>query len=103
MAGTISAWLNPSFRGGEWGRIHWVALRPSHQGRGLAKPMLAFALRTLARWHRRAYLGTQVFRLRAVKIYLDAGFQPDLSDPAKQPLWRYLRDVLQHPGLSHVT
>jgi GNAT superfamily N-acetyltransferase len=100
--GTISAWFDASFQGADWGRIHWVAIRPAHQGKGLAKPALVFALRKLAQWHERAYLVTQAFRLPAVKTYLDLGFRPDLSDPAKLPFWRYLREALRHPALSHV-
>ena len=52
--GTISAWRGSddgdvSARLGEDpGRIHWVAIRPAWQGRGLAKPTLAAALALVA-------------------------------------------------------
>ncbi|MCY3024450.1 MAG: GNAT family N-acetyltransferase, partial [Planctomycetota bacterium] len=98
--GTISAWSNPAYRGQDYGRIHWVALRPSHQHKGLARPALAFALRRLALWHTRCYLVTQVTRLPAIKLYLDFGFQPDLSDQRLERLWCYLRDRLKHPALA---
>jgi len=101
--GTISAWHNPAFRGQDYGRIHWVAIRPSHQGKGLAKPALAFALRTLAQWHQRCYLVTQVTRLPAIKLYLDFGFKPDVCDQRQERLWCYLRHRLKHPALATLT
>jgi GNAT superfamily N-acetyltransferase len=56
--GTISAWYNRDFKGGEWGQLHWVALRRAYQGKGLARPMLSHALTQMAQWHERAFLGT---------------------------------------------
>ena len=100
--GTISAWLNPAFRGQEYGRIHWVAVRPLHQGKGLAKAALSFALRKLAQWHQRCYLVTQVTRLPAIKLYLDFGFAPDVCDEHAERLWCYLRRTLNHPALASV-
>lgn len=73
--GTISAWYNRNFRGRDWGRIHWVALRPSHQGRGLGKAMLTYAMNVLARHHERAYLDTDTRREAAVGLYRKYGFE----------------------------
>jgi ribosomal protein S18 acetylase RimI-like enzyme len=73
--GTISAWYNRDFRGEDWGRIHWVALRPSQQGRGLGKAMLTYAMNVLAGYHERAYLDTDARRLAAVGLYRKYGFE----------------------------
>lgn len=74
--GTISAWHNPAYKDGTYGRIHWVAIRPAWQGRGLAKPMLAAALRRLKELgHAKAYLVTQSFRPVAIKLYESFGFR----------------------------
>ncbi|MEZ5274741.1 MAG: GNAT family N-acetyltransferase [Opitutaceae bacterium] len=85
--GTMGAWYNPSFQGKDFGRIHWVATRPSSQGQGLAKASLAAALRVLAGHHQRAYLDTQTRRIPAISIYLDAGFRPFFKNEADRALW----------------
>jgi len=86
--GTISAWFDPDFRGHDHGRIHWVALRPDWQGRGLAKPMLAHAMRVLARFHDCAYLCTQANRLPAIALYLGFGFGPLIADAGDRATWQ---------------
>ena len=35
--GTITAWWQPDLNGKEWGQIHWVAIHPDYQGRGLCQ------------------------------------------------------------------
>ncbi|HNT78394.1 MAG TPA: YdhR family protein [Anaerolineae bacterium] len=98
--GTISAWYNRDFKGGEWGQIHWVALRRAYQGKGLARPMLSHALTQMAQWHDRAFLGTSAQRLPAIKLYLDFGFVPDLDDPGAAEAWRTVAEELKHPALA---
>ncbi|MDH7571644.1 MAG: GNAT family N-acetyltransferase, partial [Armatimonadota bacterium] len=46
--GTATAWYHPSFRGEEYGRIHWVGIHPDFQGRGLSKPLVGAAMERLA-------------------------------------------------------
>jgi GNAT superfamily N-acetyltransferase len=91
--GTTTAWY------GDWdgrtiGRIHWVAIVPEHQGKKLAKPLLAHALRTLARFHERAYLSTQTTSWKAVGMYLDFGFEPALRLPGCASGWRLAERLL---------
>ncbi len=77
--GTAMAWYDPGFvEGANYGRVHWVAIVPEHQGKGLAKPLMCAVLRRLAESHPRAVLGTQTFRKPAVNLYLDLGFVPYL-------------------------
>ncbi|MGI6562487.1 MAG: GNAT family N-acetyltransferase [Clostridia bacterium] len=73
--GTTTAWYG-DFQGERMGRIHWVAIKPEYQGRGLAKPMLSYALSVLAQYHDRAYLTTQTVSWKAVNMYLSFGFRP---------------------------
>jgi beta-glucuronidase len=73
--GTISAWRNVDFQGRDYGRIHWVAIRPAHQRKGLAKAALTAALKQLAQWHDCAYLVTSTERIGAIRLYLDYGFE----------------------------
>jgi len=99
-AGTISAWYDRDFRGRDYGRIHWVAVRPAYQRRGLAKAGLSFAMNRLAEWHERAVLTTQTARLAAIRLYLDFGFVPDLVPSGAVEAWREVRTKLDHPVLE---
>ena len=94
--GTATAWFEPSSsstsEGGEErqgvGRVHWVALRPNAQGKGLAKPLLAQVLRTMHTLHPPDVEGgvppirlvTHCQAARAVGMYLEAGFVPTPLD-----------------------
>lgn len=99
--GTISAWFDNGFRGERnWGRIHWLAVHPEFQGRGLAKAGLTHALTVLAAHHERAYLDTSTARLGALKIYLDFGFVPDLTAENAADAWHLVAARLPHPALE---
>ncbi|MCX7718111.1 MAG: GNAT family N-acetyltransferase [Candidatus Sumerlaeaceae bacterium] len=74
--GTIAAWYGEEDQWKSWGRIHWVAVIPEYQGRGLSKPLLAAALRRLrALGHSRAYLTTSAQRPAALHLYKCFGFR----------------------------
>lgn len=98
--GTISAWYNRDFKGKDYGRVHWVAVRPAYQRRGLARAGLAHALHQLAQWHDRCYLRTSIPRVGAIRLYLDAGFRPDLEPVEAIDKWRQVD--LSHPGLEGI-
>lgn len=98
--GTISAWYNRDFRGADYGRIHWVSIRPSCQGRGLGKAELLYAMRVLAKWHDKAYLVTSTERVGAVTMYLNQGFAPDLEAEGARERWTALARTLKHPLLD---
>ena len=100
--GTASAWYKNDHRGLDYGLIHWVAVRPNYQGKGLGKAVLAYALEKLSLWHERAMLGTQSKRLPAIALYLDFGFLPDLQNPDVIKDWRLLRTQLNHPVLNNM-
>jgi len=96
--GTISAWYG-QYRDQNCGRIHWVAVRPAYQRRGLARAWLSDALRRLAKWHSQALLDTSTERLGAIRLYLEAGFVPDLDYPGAQDAWR---EVAENDGFGHL-
>lgn len=104
MAGTITAWWEQDRHDANGrGRIHWVAVHPDYQRRGLAKPMMTQAMNRLAQEYHSAMLGTSSSRVWAIKVYLDFGFRPDpaqLDDPAIAGAWRDLQAQLQHPALA---
>ena len=73
--GTVTAWFNHDFRGASWGRVHWLAVLPEHQGKGLGKALFSLACRRLAELgHSRAYLTTARERTAAVRLYKSFGF-----------------------------
>ncbi len=96
--GTITAWKKTGDDGRVRGQIHWVAILPSHRGRGLAKPMLAAAMNLLHDLgHDCAWLGTQTVRLPAIRLYLAFGFLPDRRNPEEAEAWARLREILALP------
>ena len=75
--GTATAWRDSD----ELGRVHWVAIVPEFQGRGLAKPLIAHILQTLRDLgHTRAILDTSQQRPRAIALYKKFGFAIDLTE-----------------------
>ncbi len=100
VIGTSTAWYNPAFNGKDYGRIHWIAIRPEYQGRGLAKPLLAASLQRIADFHDRAYLTTQTTSARAINLYLDFDFIPFETYSRCKDGWAWLASVLDHPSLA---
>jgi len=79
--GTISGWTDEGFRRQEHGRLHWLAIHPDWQGRGLAKPLISAVLTLLAQHHDSAYLMTQIERQAAIHLYQKFGFEPVIDPP----------------------
>ena len=100
--GTITAWWDANWRGEDWGQIHWVAVHPDYQGRGLSKPMMSVAMKRLKQSHDRCFLGTSTGRIAAIKVYLDFGFYPDFESENSQEAWAEVASVLDHPILREV-
>ncbi|MYG08959.1 GNAT family N-acetyltransferase, partial [Candidatus Poribacteria bacterium] len=98
--GTITAWWQPDIDGKTCGQIHWVAIHPDYQGRGLSKPMMSVAMTRLKQSHERCFLGTSTGRIPAIKLYLDFGFIPDLSRENSQEAWTEVASVIKHPLLA---
>jgi GNAT superfamily N-acetyltransferase len=102
--GTITAWWQDDWKGrGGWGQIHWLVVATAHQRRGLAKAMVAHALRRIACDQTRAMLGTNTQRLWAIKCYLDFGFVPDPAERAAVEAergWQALSQQLPHPAVE---
>jgi len=75
---TATAWFNSDYFGEHVGLVHWVAVAPAWQGRGLAKPLLrAVLLRMRELGHSKAMLTTQSTRTAAIRLYLQFGFEMD--------------------------
>lgn len=100
--GTTTAWydLNWQDSGLDYGRIHWVGVRRDYQGRKLARPMLTHAMNFIASRYSRARLATNTGCVRAIGIYLDFGFEPDLATERWEEAWDIIAREGRHPKLA---
>lgn len=89
VIGTGTAWFNDNFEGARWGRVHWMAVAPEFQGRGLGNALL-FTVCTRLRelGHERAYLTTSTARIPAIKMYLKFGFAPVIRCAEDEVVWK---------------
>lgn len=95
--GTATAWFDPDYNGRPYGRVHWVAIVPERQGRGLAKPLLTAVCHRLRELgHDRAYLTTSTARVPAINLYLKFGFIPEVRGPSDSSVWRELQGRLKY-------
>ncbi|HVM49017.1 MAG TPA: GNAT family N-acetyltransferase [Candidatus Acidoferrum sp.] len=86
--GTATAWFDDDFEGARVGRIHYVAVVPEYQGRGLSRPLMTAVcgrLRELG--HCCAYLATATHRIRAINLYRRFGFKPLIRNEAEADAW----------------
>ncbi|MHC4165498.1 MAG: GNAT family N-acetyltransferase [Planctomycetota bacterium] len=85
--GTASAWFG-SHGEKSLGRIHWVAIVPEHQGKGLAEPLLAAVCNKLkSLGHNKTYLTTQTCRIPAINLYAKFGFAPVIDSDRSRKIW----------------
>ena len=93
--GTASAWFSDDCSKAEYGRLHWVAIIPEMQGKGLAKPLVAAAMNRMRELgHERAYLTTESFRTRAIGLYSKFGFLPEVKDEQHAAAWHLIQQKL---------
>jgi lysophospholipase L1-like esterase/GNAT superfamily N-acetyltransferase len=100
--GTAMGWYGTLLPGGIAGRLHWVGIRKEYQGRGLGRPLVGRALELLSRLHERAYLTTQPKSIAGIRLYLDCGFRPYLTDKAQEEEWAKISKRLGIPDLDVV-
>ncbi len=85
--GTASAWFG-NLDGESLGRIHWVAILPERQGKGLAEPLLAAVCNKLkSLGHSKTYLTTQTCRIPAINLYAKFGFAPVIDSDRSRKVW----------------
>lgn len=93
--GTATAWFK-SHNGQPHGLVHWVAIVPSEQGKGLAKPLLSTVCQRLRDFkYSHAYLDTTSVRLAAIGLYLKFGFVPEIKNERDAEVWLKIRKRLQ--------
>jgi GNAT superfamily N-acetyltransferase len=95
---TATAWYENDFFGLPYGRVHWVAVVPRFQRRGLAKSLMAVVLRRMVELgHERAFLRTSTARLPAIQLYQKFGFRPSLRSEGERSVWQQLNERLPQP------
>lgn len=93
--GSVTAWRNSTVTDHEIGHIHWVAIVPQAQGRGLAKPMLSHAIERMRIFgYSEACLETNTIRVPALNLYLRFGFQPYPRNDNEYQAWRAVAPYL---------
>ena len=105
---TSMAWMFEE-NGIRYGRVHWICNDPAHQGQGIGRAIVLWALHRLRELEpdRDAYLDTQTWSHKAVGLYLRLGFHPvRKSHPVLQRVNDYdeaipvLRSVLPEPMMQ---
>ena len=93
---TSTAWYDDQDHNDALGRVHWVAMHPDYQGRGLAKPLLSETLRALKTCgHSSAYLMTSTSRIPALSLYMRYGFEPQIRNEEDIVAWRTCMPALR--------
>ena len=84
------------------GYLHWVAVHPDAQGKGLAKPLISYVLSLLREMgHTHTKIITQTTSWLAVGIYMSFGFRPEKENAVEGAEgWRIIRTLLDKPGLE---
>lgn len=101
--GTATAWFDNDYNGQQFGRVHWVAILPAAQGRGLSKPLMTTVMNRLAELgHQRTYLTTATVRVPAIKLYLQFGFVPEITCDRDSTVWRALRQQIAPSALDAI-
>ncbi len=89
--GTITAWFDTDFEGQSYGRLHFLAVTPKYQGKGLAKVLMSSGLQRLKDLgHTQAYLSTSSNRIGAIRLYLQFGFVPLVRSSEDHSLWQQI-------------
>lgn len=98
--GTAMGWYGNDYNGETIGRLHWIAICPSHQGKKLGKPLVAKAIKRIQQSHDKAYLTSQTTSWKAINMYLDFGFRPLYTYSDCEKAWELLAHKLKHPALK---
>ncbi len=75
--------------------LGWVSVSPEHQAKGLGYQVcLAVMHYTYKLGYSEIYLGTDDWRLPAIKIYLNLGFEPEIIHESQPARWKAVYETL---------
>ena len=99
---TATAFFDPKNPDDGKAWLHWVAVRRDHQGKGLARPIIAKALSRLRELgHGTLYVPTQTTTWVAARLYMDFGFVPTAENAVESEFgYRILKTLTNHPTLA---
>ena len=96
IVGTTVGSKNPTKYFPNGGELGWVAVNPSHCGKGLGRIVCAAVTkRFLELDYREIYLLTDDFRLPAIKTYLKLGYIPLYQLPDMKQRWKNILKKLK--------
>ena len=74
---TSMAWMFEE-NGQRFGRVHWICNDPAHQGKGIGRAIVLWAMKRIAELEPGLdqYLDTQTWSHKAIGLYLRLGFHP---------------------------
>lgn len=99
--GTATAWFGKEEIDAGAGLVHWVAVVPHLQGKGLGGSLMAIVLQRLRELgYGRSYLITQTARVAAIRLYLSFGFVPGIRSEKDRLAWSGLRDKLPEGAID---
>lgn len=86
------------------GYVHWVAVRRDHQGRGLARPLIARTLTLLRELgYTHVKIHTQTTTWLACGLYMDFGFRPTAQSAKENAVgWQIVKALTRHSALEAV-
>lgn len=94
--GTATAWLGSPDGPPEEGRVHWLAVSPGHQRRGIGSYLTETACSRLrALGATSAFLTTGSENIGAIQLYLSLGFRPEAACERERVAWQSLVEVLE--------
>jgi len=98
IVGACMAAHHPKPRHPLGGCLGWLAVDPGHRGKGIGIFLTGIVMNRLIRaGYKRIFLGTQDFRLSAIKTYLKLGWVPFLYEETMKERWLSVCSAIEWP------
>ena len=95
--GTATAW----FENDDVGLLHWLAIVPAFQGRGLSKPLMTSVFNLLVKFgYKSCILRTKLSRIIAIKLYIKFGFKPYIETDQDRKKWQLVKSYCEQEGID---
>jgi ribosomal protein S18 acetylase RimI-like enzyme len=104
--GTCTSWIpkREDSMQPDCGRLHWLAVVPGYQKRGLGAFLIAAAIERMKDLgHTEAYLSTWSDKLPAIRLYQKAGFEPVIRNEAERRQWHSILMQQHHHTHAYAT